>query len=106
MNPGRLNKRIKIQSKASEKNEFGEFEDSWEDVKEVWAEVKPVTGRSFFAAQQINSEITHQVVIRYIGNIKPSMRVLYGTREFEILYCMNFDEANEAIQLMCKELIK
>lgn len=106
MQIGKLSKRIKIQKFGPSKNEFGELEDKWEDVKEVWAEVKPVTGRSFFSAQQINSEITHQVVVRYIGNIKPSMRVLYGTREFEILYCMNFDESNEALQLMCKELIK
>lgn len=106
MNPGRLNKKVKIQSLTNLKNEYGELEEVWQDLKEVWAEVKPLTGRSFFSAQQINSEITHSVIIRYIKDMKPSMRVMYRDRFFEILYIMDFNEENKALQLMCKELVK
>lgn len=102
----KLSKRITIYKLVNSKNEFGELDDIWDIVKEVWAEVRPVTGKSFFSAQQINSEITHQIIIRYMQGIKPSMKIIYKDREFEILYCMNFNEANESIQLMCKELIK
>lgn len=106
MNPGRLNKKVKIQNLANSKNEYGELEEIWQDLKEVWAEVKPLTGRSFFSAQQINSEITHSVIIRYTENIKPNMRVTYKDRTFDILYIMNFNEEDKALQLMCKELVK
>lgn len=101
----KLNKRIIIQKLVESKNDFGELDGTWGNVKEVWAEVRPVTGKSFFSAQQINSEITHQVIIRYVPGISPNMRIIYKGREFEILHCMNFDEANEAIQIMCKELM-
>lgn len=106
MQVGKLNKRVKIQKLGTVKDEYGELEEVWQDFKTVWAEVKPLTGRSFFSAQQINSEITHSVIIRYVENIKSSMRVLYKGRVFEILYVMNFDEDDRALQLMCKELVK
>lgn len=101
----KLTKRIKLQQLGANKNEYGEVEEDWQDVATVWAEIRPVTGRSFFEAQQINSEISHQVIIRYRPGIKPSMRVLYGMRVFDVLYVMNFNESNESIQLMCKELL-
>lgn len=106
MRAAKLSKRIEIQKQSSEKDEYGELVPGWIAFKNVWAEVRPVTGKSFFSAQQINSEITHQVIIRYTEGVKPSMRIIYKGREFEILYVMNYNEANEAIQMLCKELIK
>lgn len=106
MNPGRLKHRIKFQKLSQSKNEFGELTGVWDDYKTVWAEVRPITGKSFFSAQQVNSEITHIVVIRHSEGIIPSMRILFKEREFEILHIMNFDEDNEALQIMCKELVK
>lgn len=102
----RLKRRVEIVQRCNNKDEFGEVETGFETIKTVYAEVKPVTGKSFFAAQQVNSEITHQVLIRYTSGISPSMCVRFKNRMFEILYVMNYNEANESILLMCKELVK
>lgn len=102
----RLNRRIEIVQRCNSKDEFGEAESEFETIKTVYAEIKPVTGKSFFAAQQVNSEITHQVLIRYTSNITPNLSIKFNNRMFEILYVMNYNEANEAILLMCKELVK
>ena len=106
MDIGRLKHRITFQIYTHEKNEYGEVEDQWEDVKTVWAEIKPVSGQQFFAAKQINSEITHNVYIRYRNDLKPSMRIRFKGRTFEILYIMNVNEGNQLMQIYCKELIK
>ncbi len=105
MDIGRLKHKITFQELSQNKNEYGELEGTWNDIKTVWAEVKPVTGRSFFSAQQVNSEITHQVIIRYTKGIQPKQRIQFKDRVFEILYVMNFNESNEALQIMCKELM-
>lgn len=106
MQIGKLSKRIKIQKFGQSKNEYGEFEELWEDFKEVWAEIKPVSGNQFFAAKQINSEISHNVYIRYRTDLKPSMRIKFKERVFEILYLMNVNEGNRLMQIYCKELIE
>ncbi len=109
MDIGRLNKRITFQQPFQDKqkkNEYGEPVDEWEDIKTVWAEIAPVSGNQFFAAKQINSEITHNVYIRYREGLKPNMRVLFKGRVFEILYIMNIKEENRLLQIYCKELVK
>ena len=106
MDIGRLKHRITFQRLSQSKNEYGELADEWLDIKTVWAEIKPVSGNQFFAAKQINSEISHNVYIRYRTDLKPSMRIKFKERIFEILYLMNVNEGNRLIQLYCKELVK
>ncbi|MGL5328164.1 MAG: phage head closure protein [Peptostreptococcaceae bacterium] len=107
MNVGRLKHKITIQEKTKEKNGYGELKEIWTNVyTDRRVEIKPVTGKSFWSAQQINSEITHQVITRYADRIKPSMRIVFKGRVFEILYVMNFNEAEKYLQIMCKELVK
>ncbi|WP_410496488.1 phage head closure protein [Cellulosilyticum sp. ST5] len=107
MDIGRLNKRITFQQLlGKEKDKYGEIIENWGDVITVWAEISPMSGQQFFAAKQINSEITHNVYIRYREGLKPNMRVLFKGRVFEILYIMNIKEENRLLQIYCKELVK
>lgn len=105
MDIGRLNKRITFQELGQDKDSYGEIVEAWLDLKTVWAEIAPVSGNQFFAAKQINSEITHNVYIRYKKDLKPSMRILFKGRVFEILYIMNVKEESSLLQIYCKELI-
>lgn len=106
MDIGRLKHKITFQQLGKDKNGYGEIIEKWVDIKTVWAEIKPVSGNQFFAAKQINSEISHNVYIRYRADLKPSMRIKYKERVFEILYLMNVNEENWLMQIYCKELIK
>ena len=106
MDIGRLKHRITFQELSKSQNEYGELVEKWIDIKTVWAEIKPVSGNQFFAAKQINSEISHNVYIRYRTDLKPSMRIKFKERVFEILYLMNVNEDNRLMQIYCKELIK
>lgn len=106
MDIGRLKHRITFQELSQSKNEYGELVEEWLDIKTVWAEIKPVSGNQFFAAKQINSEISHNVYIRCRTDLKPSMRIKFKERVFEILYLMNVNEDNWLMQIYCKELIK
>ena len=105
-NPGKLNKRVVIQQPSTLKDDYGQsIMDAWEDFKTVWAEVSPIVGREYFAAETVNSEITHKVRLRYRTGITPDMRIKYGDRILSIQSVINYKEMDVELQLMCKELI-
>lgn len=105
MNPGELKHRITIQQLENVQNTFGEQKAGWIDVTTRWASIEPLIGRQYFAAEMVNSEITHKIKLRYVKGILPSMQVLYKTRKFQIISVINYQEKNCELQLMCKELI-
>lgn len=105
INPGELRHRITIQKLNNSQNEYGEASELWEDILNVRAGIYPISGKEFFAAETVNSEITHKVKIRYIEGIMPNMRIKFNNRIFSIESVINFQERNIELQLLCKELI-
>ncbi|MFC1121884.1 phage head closure protein [Pasteurella multocida] len=105
MNIGKLRHRITLQKQVNTLNEYGASVTEWHDVKTIWAEVRPLAGREYFSAQQVQSEVTTQIFIRYLPEILPTMRVKFGERFFEIVSVINANEQNIYLQLMCKERI-
>ncbi|WP_096224897.1 phage head closure protein [Geobacillus sp. FJAT-46040] len=105
MDPGLLRHRITIQQKTRVQNEYGEEIADWVDVASVWASVNPISGREFFAAEAVNSEVTHKINMRYRSGITPDMRVKFKERYFQIIAVMNLQEKNAELQLLCKELV-
>lgn len=110
INPGELRHRIVIQRPNNNQNEYGEIEintnENWIDVAVVRAGIYPISGKEFFSAETVNSEITHKVKIRYIKGLTSNMRIKFGDRYFQIISLpKNFQEKNIELQLLCKELI-
>ena len=105
MNIGKLRHRITLLRQVNEVNDYGASTQTWRTVATVWAEVRPLSGREYFSAQQVQSEVTTQIWLRYIDGIKPSMKVKFGNREFEILSVLNTQERDVSLQLMCKETV-
>jgi SPP1 family predicted phage head-tail adaptor len=105
MNPGELRHRITLQKLENVQDSFGQPVEQWNDVATIWASVKPLVGREFFAAETVNSEVTHKVRIRFRAGITPDMRIKFGTRIFQITAVINYQERNVELQLMCKEFI-
>ncbi|TNH06633.1 phage head closure protein [Testudinibacter sp. TR-2022] len=105
MQIGKLRHRITLQQQITQLNSYGGTITDWQDVATAWAEVKPLSGREYFAAEQVQSEITTQIWLRYRPDIQPTMRVKWGDRTFEVISVINHNERNTALQLMCKERI-
>lgn len=108
MNPGNLRHRITFQKLSEIQNDYGEeIGTDWIDVKTVRASVNPISAREFFAAEKMNSEVSHKIYMRYIRSLKitPDMRIKFGERHFELIGPpINFQERNVDLQLLCKEL--
>ena len=89
MNIGKLRHRITLLRQVNEVNDYGASTQTWKRVATVWADVRPLSGREYFSAQQVQSEVTTQIWLRHIEGIKPTMKVKFGKREFEILSVLN-----------------
>jgi len=69
----------------------------------VWASVEALTGRELFSAQQLVSEVTHKITIRWLDGIKSSMNVWFDGRQFQIQAIQNPDERHKLLILLCVE---
>lgn len=105
MEATKLNCRITIQSATTTRGGTGEEIKSWSTFHECFAAIKPTSGTEKYINQQLIAEATHQVAIRFKTGITPKMRVLYGTRVFDIQAVHDIDERHGEMRLICKELV-
>jgi SPP1 family predicted phage head-tail adaptor len=105
MRAGRLRHRITIQQPVITRDGTGESLETWGAFAVVWAAVEPLRGREMFAAQEMHSEITTRIRLRYLAGIDTTMRVLFEGRTFLIVHPPIDPEMRHVeMQLMCKEI--
>lgn len=71
----------------------------------LWASMITTGGGEFYAAQKLNAATTAVFKTRYVEGVKSDMKVIYGSRTFEILFVNNKDEKFEWLLLSCKEVV-
>lgn len=103
MEAGALRHRVAIQEPVEARNSYNEVIVTWALVAVVWAWVAPLSGREFFAAEHVQSEITHRVRLRYRAGITPEMRVVMNGRVLMIQSVIDRGERRRELELMCKE---
>lgn len=99
---GKLRHRIVIQQLAEGENDMGDIVQTWTDFAAVWASIEPLSGREYFSAQQVTSETTGRIRMRYRAGVLATMRVLFGGQTYRILSVINPEERNIELELMTK----
>lgn len=105
INPGEFRHVITFQKLENTQNNYGEPTETWKDILTIRAGIYPLSGREFYAAETVNSEVSHKINIRYMPGLTPDMRIKFVNRYFNIISIINFQERNVMLQLLCKELI-
>ena len=103
---GKLRHRLTIQQSRRIGDGGGGSEGSWDDpikVATVWGSVKPLSGNERLRAMQLEARVSHRITIRYRTGITTAMRVLFGTRLFNIRAVLNLDERNRWLDIMAEE---
>ena len=85
MRAGKLRNIIAIQRRIDSKDDYGGPVYTWEDLANVWADIIPLSGRELIAAQAAKSEITTRFVIRYRDDVTPTMRIVFGGANYNIM---------------------
>ena len=105
MNAQQLRRKIIIQNVTETRDTMGGIIEAWATYKTAHAAIEPLSGREYFAAAQVNAEETTRIRLRYIEGVTPKMRVLWGTRIYNINAVIDVEEKRRELQLMCKEVI-
>ena len=105
MQAGKLRHRIEIQSPQEVRDTNGEVANVWVSTAKVWAAVEPLSGRELWQAQQIQSEATIRVRLRFLSGLTTKHRILSGSRLLDVKAVINRDERNEELELLCSESV-
>jgi len=103
MRSGLLRHWVTIRTYTKTRDEYGAEIETWADFADTWASVEPLIGREYMAAKQISAEVSHKIRMRYIAGLLPTMRIAWGSREFEIVSIINVQERNQEIVIMATE---
>jgi SPP1 family predicted phage head-tail adaptor len=105
MNAGKLRHKITIEQRSTTPNSFGEPANTWTTFLTRWASVEPIIGKEFFSSQQVQAEVTTKIRIRNAPGVLPQMRVIFGSKIYDIQAIMDIEEKGKEVLLMCKEVI-
>jgi SPP1 family predicted phage head-tail adaptor len=105
MRPGKLRHRVTIQKIESVRKPGGTYEPQPVDVATVWANIIPKRGTERYQAQQIESELSHTIVLRYRSDVTPQMKIKYGDRLFDIESVINVGERNRKMEIEAIEVV-
>ncbi len=66
-------------------DEAGQPLDAWTVLCVRWAEVRDLTGKRLWAAQQVHAEARTEVRMRWTDRVTEGMRIQHGERVLEII---------------------
>ena len=81
---GKMRHRIKFQSLTLASDGQGGSVETWVDFAEVWAHVKPTTGKERIYAQRVEDIQDQTIIIRYLAGINTTMRIIFEGRILQI----------------------
>lgn len=108
MDPGKLRHQVTIQAASGSRDGYGHVTQSWSAITggtNVWAAIEPLSGREALIAQQQQALTTHRITIRHLAGVTPRMRVVFGSRIFNVAGVRNPDERNAWLVLDCVEVV-
>jgi len=96
--------RLTFQTSAEVGDGAGGEVSHWQDAFTVWGLVEPLSGREFFASQQIKKEVSHKVTVRYRPDIVTTMRIkTWDNRILDIEAVLDLGGQRRLLEIPCNE---
>jgi len=108
MRAGTLRHQITIEKYSTGRDTYGAQTKAWSSGLNTFADIQPLRGSEYFAAQEIQAGISHKVRIRnqtMINStaINTTHRIKFGSRYLNILSIIKPSERNIMLEMMCSE---
>jgi SPP1 family predicted phage head-tail adaptor len=101
--PSELRHRLTLEELNRISDEGGGFTESWEEVAELWADVRPVSGFERVEADRLSGTVSHAIALRYRSGVTPAMRFRKDSRVFHILAAIDVEERKRWLKCLCEE---
>ena len=109
---GQLRHKLTLQSTplAVNPDAYGENagEDQWSTVATCFGSVEPLSGMEAMNARQLKATVTHKIIVRNEGPVKPGDRYVFEqtNRYFVVESVLRMDERNAWYLIMATEYVK
>jgi len=100
----KMNKRIVIEENTRTTDGQGGYTEAWTTLATVWASIEPIKGYEKFQAAQMQTPVTHKIMIRYRTGITTACRINYDNRTFDIKEVLNVDEDKAQLKITAQEI--
>ena len=105
MRAGELRNKVVIQQVTETQRTDRHPRQSSPTLATASAAIEPFQRRELTAVQQIYAEVTGKIRTRYLAGVTPKMRVLFGSRIFDVLGAINDEERNRELIIYTKEVV-
>lgn len=100
---GDLRHRVRIEAASRVSDGGGGATVSWTTVAEVWAAIWPRASDEVFQSDRVAGKATHDIWIRHRSDVKPEMRIVLGTRQFDIRGAIDIEDRIRWLKCPCEE---
>ena len=101
MRAGRLSHRITFYARSVTRDAMGGETVTWVEQDQDWADVLPLQGREYFAAQQVEAELTIRFRVRYRSDVTEAWRIEWEGKRYNIRHVFPVDGRKDALEMMC-----
>jgi SPP1 family predicted phage head-tail adaptor len=103
---GDLNTEITLQSRSITPSATVsiDFTETFTGLATVWASIKTVRGKTEFDGANVEREITHEFIARFLSGIDTETWVLFEGIRYDIIKTEDLEERHEFMLLMCSKL--
>lgn len=99
----KLRHRVTLSSLTQTRDEWGGVVEGWAPlVSNLPAEIVPLSGREFVAAQAVQAGVTTRITIRYRGGVLPAMRIQHEGAIYNIKAVLPDPTLRRHLTLMCE----
>lgn len=105
MDVGKLDKRITIEERTTERDKSGAPKDVWQKVKTVWANVRFERGMEAIRNGKDTAVKRASVRIRKRDGINEGMRIVYAKQAYQIHSILPVDDGRTFIDLVVEAKI-
>jgi len=103
MRSGSLRHTGTIEQQTKSQDSTGAIVPTWTTYASgVRASIEPISGREFFSASQVQSNVTTRIRIRYTEGVTPKMRFVHGSDYYDIQAVLPDSRSGQhEMHLMC-----
>lgn len=103
---GALRQRVTLLQLVQRDGALGETLSSWSPVAVVWAQVKDLSGREWYEAQQLpEGDVSVEITIRFRAGLTRTMRIQHGAKTYDVIAVLDRDGQKKFLRLMCREVL-
>lgn len=103
LHAGRLDRRVTIQAVTPTLDAARGPVETYADLATVGADVRPISGREFLAADQDRTETTTRITIRWRSDVTTRNRVVHDGTTYAIVHVADLGR-REGLDLLCVEV--